>query len=100
VVVRRAVLGPHRLDPVAGVLDDLRSHDHPARAEDDGDLPVIGCTTEAQPRDPAAGRREPVRVVSERLGHAQRDHHPLVNEHVDPGMGRQGADRFAALLDG
>src|SRR3954453_1380047 len=35
--IRRAVLGPHRLDPATGVLDHLRPYDHPARAEDEGD---------------------------------------------------------------
>ena len=46
----------------------------------------------------AAG--EPVKVVSERLGHASATITLTVHQHVHPGMGRQAADRFAALLDG
>src|SRR4051794_6655649 len=46
----------------------------------------------------AAG--EPVKVVSERLGHASATITLTVYQHVHPGMGRQAADRFAALLDG
>jgi hypothetical protein len=45
----------------------------------------------------AAG--EPVKVVSERLGHASATITLTVYQHVHPGMGRQAADRFAALLD-
>ena len=46
----------------------------------------------------AAG--EPVKVVSERLGHASATITLTVYQHVHPGMGRQAADRFAALLEG
>ncbi|MGZ4509462.1 tyrosine-type recombinase/integrase [Oryzihumus sp.] len=46
----------------------------------------------------AAGK--PVKVVSERLRHANATITLTVNQHVHPGMGRQAADRFAALLDG
>ena len=46
----------------------------------------------------AAG--EPVKVVSERLGHASATITLTVYQHVHPGRGRQAADRFAALLDG
>jgi integrase len=46
----------------------------------------------------AAG--EPVKVVSERLGHANATITLTVYQHVHPGMGRQAADRFAALVDG
>jgi integrase len=46
----------------------------------------------------AAG--EPVKVVSERLGHANAMITLTVYQHVHPGMGRQAADRFAALLRG
>jgi integrase len=46
----------------------------------------------------AAG--EPVKVVSERLGHASAMITLTVYQHVHPGMGRQGADRYAALLRG
>jgi integrase len=46
----------------------------------------------------AAG--EPVKVVSERLGHANATITLTVYQHVHPGMGRQAADRFAALLRG
>jgi integrase len=46
----------------------------------------------------AAG--EPVKVVSERLGHANATVTLTVCQHVHPGMGRQAADRFAALLRG
>jgi integrase len=46
----------------------------------------------------AAG--EPVKVVSERLGHASATITLTVYQHVHPGMGRQATDRFAALLRG
>jgi integrase len=46
----------------------------------------------------AAG--EPVKVVSECLGHANAMITLTVYQHVHPGMGRQAADRFAALLRG
>lgn len=46
----------------------------------------------------AAG--EPVKVVSERLGHANATITLTVYQHVHPGMGRQAADRFAVLLRG
>ncbi|MFQ1002606.1 tyrosine-type recombinase/integrase [Modestobacter sp. SSW1-42] len=42
----------------------------------------------------------PVKVVSERLGHASPTITLSVYAHVHPGMGRQAADRFAALLGG
>ncbi len=42
----------------------------------------------------------PVQVVSERLGHASTTITPTVHQHVHPGMGRQAAQRSAALLDG
>ena len=42
----------------------------------------------------------PVKVVSERLGHASATITLTVHQHVHPGMGRQAADRFAALLEG
>ena len=42
----------------------------------------------------------PVKVVSERLGHANAMITLTVYQHVHPGMGRQAADRFAALLRG
>jgi integrase len=42
----------------------------------------------------------PVKVVSERLGHASATITLTVYQHVHPGMGRHAADRFAALLDG
>ena len=41
----------------------------------------------------------PVQVVSERLGHASASTPLMVYRHVHPGMGRQAADRFAALLE-
>lgn len=43
---------------------------------------------------------EPVKVASERLGHANATITLSVYQHVHPGMGRQAADRFAALLRG
>ena len=46
----------------------------------------------------AAG--EPVKVVSERLGHASATITLTGYQHVPPGMGREAAARFAALLDG
>ena len=42
----------------------------------------------------------PVKVVSERLGHASATITLTVYQHVHPGMGREAADRFAALLGG
>jgi integrase len=42
----------------------------------------------------------PVKVISERLGHASATITLTVYQHVQPGMGRQAADRFAALLEG
>ncbi len=42
----------------------------------------------------------PVKVVSERLGHASATITLTVYQHAHPGMGREAADRFAALLDG
>nr|WP_275586542.1 site-specific integrase [Geodermatophilus normandii] len=41
----------------------------------------------------------PVKVVSERLGHANATITLTVYQHVHPGTGREAADRFAALLD-
>ena len=42
----------------------------------------------------------PVKVVSERLGYANATIRLTLYQHVHPGMGRQAADRFAALLEG
>ena len=42
----------------------------------------------------------PGKVVSERLGHASATITLPVYQHVHPGMGREAADRFAALLEG
>ncbi len=42
----------------------------------------------------------PVEVVSERLGHASATITLTVYQHVHPGMGREAADRFAALREG
>jgi integrase len=42
----------------------------------------------------------PVNVVSERLGHASATITLTVYQHVHPGMGREAADRFGALLEG
>jgi integrase len=42
----------------------------------------------------------PVRVVSERLGHANATITLTVYQHVYPDVGRQAGDRFAALLEG
>jgi integrase len=42
----------------------------------------------------------PVKVGSERLGHASATITLNVYQHVHPGMGREAADRFAALLEG
>ena len=46
----------------------------------------------------AAG--EPVMVVSERLGHTSATITLTVYQHVHPGMGREAAAPFVALLDG
>ncbi len=42
----------------------------------------------------------PVKVVSERLGHANATITLTVYQHVHPGMGREAAERLAALLEG
>jgi integrase len=42
----------------------------------------------------------PVKVVSERLGHASATITLTVYPHVHPGMSREAADRFGALLEG
>ena len=42
----------------------------------------------------------PVKVVSERLGHASATITLTVHQHVHPGTGREAAGRFAALLEG
>jgi len=42
----------------------------------------------------------PVKVVSERLGHASATITLTVYQHVHPGMGREAADCFATLLEG
>ena len=42
----------------------------------------------------------PVEVVPERLGRASATITLTVYQHVHPGMGREAADRFAALLEG
>jgi integrase len=52
------------------------------------------------PRHSAAGDGLPVKVVSERLGHASATITLTVYQHVHPGMGREAADRFAVLLEG
>ena len=41
-----------------------------------------------------------MKVVSECLGHASATITLTVHQHVHPSMGRQAADRFAALLEG
>ena len=41
-----------------------------------------------------------VKAVSERLGHATATITLTIHQHVHPGMGREAADRFAALLEG
>ena len=41
-----------------------------------------------------------VKSVSERLGHATATITLTIHQHVHPGMGREAADRFAALLEG
>jgi integrase len=66
--------------------------------------------TARRPRVPAVDRLQqatllladgvPVKVVSERLGHASATNTLTVYQHVHPGMGREAADRFAALLEG
>ena len=42
----------------------------------------------------------PAKVVSERPGRASATITLTVHQHVHPSMGRQAADRFAALLEG
>jgi integrase len=41
-----------------------------------------------------------VKVVSERLGHANATITLTVYQHAHPGMGRQAAECFPALLEG
>ncbi len=41
-----------------------------------------------------------VEVVSERPGHANATITLTVDQHVHPGVDREAADRFAALLEG
>jgi hypothetical protein len=76
VVKARKVLGEDRLPRIR--LHDLR-HTHAT--------PLL-----------AAG--EPVKVVLERIGHASATITLSVYQHVHPGVGRQAADRLAALLRG
>jgi len=76
VVQARKALGEERLPVIR--LHDLR-HTHATLLLTDG---------------------VPVKVVSERLGHASATITLTVHQHVHPGMGRQAADRFAALLEG
>jgi integrase len=65
-----------------------------------------GCTTSATPATYPHNATlvladgVPVKVVSERLGHASATITLTVHQHAPPGMGRQTADRFAALLRG
>ncbi|HEV8528143.1 MAG TPA: integrase [Actinomycetes bacterium] len=49
-------------------------------------------------RDPSAGT--PVKVVSERLGHSSPTITLGVYAHIMPGMQREAADTFAALVFG
>jgi len=72
----REALGEERLPVVR--LHDLR-HTHPTLPLADG---------------------VPVKVVSERLGHASATATFTVHQHVHPGTGQEAADRFAALLEG
>jgi integrase len=74
VVQARAALGEERLPGIR--LHDLR-HTHATLLLADG---------------------VPVKVVSERLGRASAT--ITLTVYVHPGMGRQAADRFAALLEG
>ena len=71
----RTVLGEDQLPTIR--LHDLR-HTHAALLLADG---------------------VPVKVVSERLGNANATITLTIYQHVHPGMGREAADRFAALLD-
>ena len=115
----RAVRGALTLDLVrdsALVLSNLAgTHRHPERfsrrfagqvaqarkAPGEEQLPVIRlhdlCHTHATL---LLADGVPVKVVSERLGHANATITLTVYQHVHPGMGRQAADRFATLLDG
>jgi integrase len=76
VVQARKALGDERLSVVR--LHDLR-HTHATLLLADG---------------------VPVKVVSERLGHASATITLTVYPHVHPGMSREAADRFGALLEG
>ncbi len=115
----RAVRGALTLDLVrdsALVLSNLAgTHRHPERfsrrfagqvaqapkAPGEEQLPVIRlhdlCHTHATL---LLADGVPVKVVSERLGHANATITLTVYQHVHPGMGREAADRFAALLEG
>jgi integrase len=115
----RAVRGALTLDLVrdsALVLSNLAgTHRHPERfsrrfagqvaqarkAPGEEQLPVIRlhdlCHTHATL---LLADGVPVKVVSERLGHANATITLTVYQHVHPGMGREAADRVAALLEG
>jgi integrase len=59
-----------------------------------------GCTASATHATVLLADGEPVEVVSERLGHGSATITLAVYQHVRPGMGREAADRFTALLEG
>jgi integrase len=68
-----------------------------------GGGPVAGdpaARPPAYPRHSVLADGVPVKVVSERLGHASATVTLTVYQRVHPGMGREAADRFAALLEG
>ncbi len=112
----RGLVTPDPVRDSALVLSELDgTHRHPERfsrplhrparasAQGAGGGPPAGDPAARPPphsRDAVLADGVPVRVVSERLGHASAMITLAVYQHVHPGMGRQAADPFAALLDG
>jgi integrase len=72
------------------------------RALGEEQLPMIRLHDLRHPRDPAAGAGEPVKVVSERLGHASATITLTVHQHVHPGMGGKPrtASSHCSTIDG
>ena len=67
----------------------------------DGSLPVIRLQTCATPTPLSLLTvREPVHVVSQRLGHANPNVTPSVYAHMMPGSQWEAADQFASFVRG
>ncbi|MGR6964283.1 tyrosine-type recombinase/integrase [Geodermatophilus sp. URMC 61] len=108
----RGLLAPDLVRDAALLLSDLDgSHRHPERSSGRSsrrarcwgeERPPVIRLHDLRHTHAALLRADgvPVKVVSERLGHASATTRPTVCQQVHPGMGRQAADRFAALLEG